>query len=270
MGTGEALCPSYGLRATGLRRMGKAKRAHRPNRYQGMPLLPMLGGDGHGRGPLPILRATGLRRVPIGPIAIDQDMPLSTMLGADAIAMEGCRLGIFRNMEYRRCYWPGGLYFFTVVTEQRRPLLVEHVDRLRGAFRHAMERHPFEIEGIVVLPDHLHTIWHLPEAEADFSVRWMVIKRKFSAGLPLATTNASKRHKREKGIWQRRFWEHCIRDQADWQRHMDYIHYNPVKHGYCASPGDWPYSSFRRSVERGLYRPDWGADVSPAPDLDLE
>jgi putative transposase len=113
-------------------------------------------------------------------------------------------------MDYRRYYQPGGTYFFTVVTEQRQPLLIEHIDRLRSAFRHGMKRYPFIIEGIVVLPDHLHTLWRLPEGDDNFSVRWMVIKRKFSAGLDPAIVNPSKQAKREKGIWQRRFWEYPL------------------------------------------------------------
>ncbi|MBE9136315.1 transposase [Nodosilinea sp. LEGE 07088] len=163
-------------------------------------------------------------------------------------------------MEYRRYYQNGGSYFFTVVTENRRPLLTQHIDRLRNAFRHSMERYPFVIEGIVVLPDHLHTLWRLPDGDDDFSLRWMVIKRKFSAGLKPGIVNASKRAKREKGIWQRRFWEHCIRDERDWRCHLDYIHYNPVKHGYCHKPADWPYSSFHRSVRQGLYTADWSSE----------
>jgi putative transposase len=174
-------------------------------------------------------------------------------------------------MDYRRCYQPGGSYFFTVVTADRRPLLVEHVDRLRAAFHHGMKRHPFTIEGIVIMPDHLHTLWRLPEGDPNFSVRWMVIKRKFSAGLEVEGVNQSRRAKREKGVWQRRFWEHCIRDADDWRGHLDYIHNNPVKHGYCLTPAEWPYSSFGRAVEQGLYTADWGANSPPtvAP-IDLE
>ncbi|MBD2256632.1 transposase [Pseudanabaena sp. FACHB-2040] len=176
-------------------------------------------------------------------------------------------------MEYRRYYQPGGSYFFTVVTEHRQPLLIEHIDRLRAAFRYGMERYPFVIEGIVILPDHLHTLWRLPDGDDDFSIRWMVIKRKFSTGLGAGAVNASKQKKREKGIWQRRFWEHYIRDDEDWRCHLDYIHYNPVKHGYCLTPADWPYSSFKRSVKQGLYEEDWGASLLPAlshADMELD
>lgn len=176
-------------------------------------------------------------------------------------------------MEYRRCYQPGGCYFFTVVTEQRQPLLIDHIDRLRIAFRHTMDRYPFAIDGIVVLPDHLHTLWRLPDGDDDFSKRWMVIKRKFSAGLAPGVINASKQRKREKGIWQRRFWEHHIRDESDWRAHMDYIHYNPVKHRYCATPSEWPYSSFQKSIEQGLYSAAWWSNSSLTlanQDIELE
>jgi putative transposase len=158
-------------------------------------------------------------------------------------------------MQYRRFYQSGARYFFTVVTENRVPLLIENIERLRAAFRLCMSRYPFEIEAIVVLPDHLHTIWRLPEGDADFSKRWMVIKRKFSAGLQSPVISDSKTKKREKGIWQRRFWEHCIRNEDDWRRHVDYIHFNPVKHGYVSKPQDWPYSSFNQAIRKGWYEP---------------
>ncbi len=156
-------------------------------------------------------------------------------------------------MEYRRFYKPGAWYFFTVVTEKRNPLLIDHVDRLRDVFRLCVERYPFDIEAIVVLPDQLHTLWKLPEGDDDFSTRWIVIKRKFSSGLQSVEVSASKANKREKGIWQRRFWEHYIRDEEDWRRHMDYIHYNPVKHGYVSRPEDWQYGSYKQAIQKGLY-----------------
>ncbi|MDP2178503.1 REP-associated tyrosine transposase [Methylicorpusculum sp.] len=156
-------------------------------------------------------------------------------------------------MQYRRFYQAGARYFFTVVTENREPLLIENIERLRAAFRLCLTRYPFEIEAIVVLPDHLHTLWRLPEGDASFSKRWMVIKRKFSAGLPSRVVSDSKTKKREKGVWQRRFWEHCIRDENDWRRHVDYIHFNPVKHGYVAEPQAWLYSSFNDAVSKGWY-----------------
>ncbi|MEA2078271.1 MAG: transposase [Pseudomonadota bacterium] len=165
-------------------------------------------------------------------------------------------------MDYRRAKIPGTTYFFTLVTEHRRPLLIEHIDRLRAAFRHVREKRPFRMEAIVVLPDHLHTLWTLPEGDSDYSTRWMQIKRKFSSSLSAAPSNPSQASKREKGIWQRRFWEHCIRDELDWRNHLDYIHYNPVKHGLITRVYDWPYSSFHRFVERGWYSEDWGDEVS--------
>lgn len=159
-------------------------------------------------------------------------------------------------MEYRRLYQSGARYFFTVVTENREPLLIDNIERLRAAFRLCLLRYPFEIEAIVVLPDHIHTLWRLPDGDSDFSTRWMVIKRKFSAGLPSHFVSDSKTKKREKGIWQRRFWEHCIRDENDWRRHVDYIHFNPVKHGYVSAPQDWLYSSFNQAVRKGWYEPN--------------
>ncbi|MDD3450236.1 MAG: transposase [Gammaproteobacteria bacterium] len=166
-------------------------------------------------------------------------------------------------MDYRRHRLPGGSCFFTVVTQHRRPLLVDHIEALRAAFRLVRSRYPFAIEAIVVLPDHLHTLWRLPDGDSDYSRRWMVLKRAFSSALPAAPASPSQARKREKGVWQRRFWEHTIRDEADWARHMDYIHYNPVKHGYVDSPAAWPWSSFPRWVARGVYEPGWGAGEPP-------
>jgi len=156
-------------------------------------------------------------------------------------------------MDYRRFYRPGARYFFTVVTERRQPILIENIERLRESFRRCLSRHLFEIEAIVILPDHLHSVWRLPETDADFSKRWMVIKRHFSTGLPIGIVNHSKVKKREKGVWQRRFWEHQIRDDEDWRRHIDYVHFNPVKHNYVEAPQDWPYSSYHQAVHNGWY-----------------
>jgi putative transposase len=112
-----------------------------------------------------------------------------------------------------------------------------------------------------VLPDHIHALWALPEGDADFSARWSLIKSGFSQGLNAQTRSMSKVAKREKGIWQRRYWEHAIRDDEDFERHVDYIHFNPVKHGHVMRVCDWPYSSFHRFVEQGLLVPDWGGDL---------
>ena len=164
-------------------------------------------------------------------------------------------------MDYRRYYQPGGSCFFTVVTHDRRPILTteENIQRLRRAFRHVRTKHPFHIDAIVVLPDHLHTVWRLPEGDADFSTRWRKIKHYFSIGASKGVVSSSQQHKREKGVWQRRFWEHALRDEHDWRRHIDYIHYNPVKHGHVLTAGQWPFSSFHKAVKMGWYEPDWGA-----------
>lgn len=143
------------------------------------------------------------------------------------------------RMEFRRARIPGGTYFFTVVAAERRPLLIDNASRLREAFRSVKHRYPFHIEAIVVLPDHLHAIWRLPDGDADYPLRWSLIKRHFSIGLPAGWRTASRRSKREKGIWQRRYWEHCIRDENDLHRHLDYIHYNPAKHGFVNRVADW-------------------------------
>ena len=142
---------------------------------------------------------------------------------------------------YRRAYVPGGCYFFTVVTWKRRPLLIQHLAHLRLAFSQVKKTRPFGIDGIVVLPDHLHCIWQLPPHDVDYSTRWKLIKQAFSKGVP-----ARLNHRDEKRIWQRRFWEHVIRDERDWENHMAYIFYNPIKHGYVKKPLDWEYSSFFR------------------------
>lgn len=159
--------------------------------------------------------------------------------------------------DYRRVLVEGGCYFFTAVTYERRRLLVRnsHLNRLRYGFQQVMRSHPFRLDAIVVLPDHMHCIWSLPEGDADFATRWRLLKRHFSvASLLPARRNGAK------PVWQPRFWEHLIRDEEDFRRHLDYIHYNPVKHGYVGSPAQWSYSSFSRYVQRGWYEPGWGSE----------
>jgi putative transposase len=125
----------------------------------------------------------------------------------------------------------------------------------------AQTRHPFEIAATVVLPDHLHAIWTLPEGDADFALRWRLIKSAFSRELPDdERISASRARKAERGIWQRRYWEHTLRDENDFARHFDYIHFNPVKHGHVGRVTDWPYSTFHRMVQLGVYPEDWGGD----------
>ncbi|EMR12715.1 transposase IS200-family protein [Methylophaga lonarensis MPL] len=165
-------------------------------------------------------------------------------------------------MQYRRAFVAAGTYFFTVNLLQRdKSLLTDHIDLLRNAFRRVKLTHPFDIDAMVVLPDHLHAIWTLPENDFDFATRWRLIKSHFSHGIPLTERiNASRRHKSERGIWQRRYWEHLIRDDLDYSCHIDYIHYNPVKHGYVDKAVDWPYSSIHRFVGNGMITNDWGVD----------
>jgi putative transposase len=164
---------------------------------------------------------------------------------------------------YRRNTIPGGSFFFTVnLAERRLSLLIEHVDLLRGAFRDVRRRHPFAIDAIVILPDHLHAIWTLPEGDRDYATRWRLIKSAFSRALPSGERiSASRAARAERGIWQRRYWEHTLRDDRDVARHMDYIHFNPVKHGLVTRVQDWPYSSFHRLVRLGTYPADWGGDI---------
>ncbi len=163
---------------------------------------------------------------------------------------------------YRRNFVAGGSYFFTVNLANRRfRLLTENIDLLRAAFRYTRQRHPFAIEAIVVLPDHLHTIWTMPEGDSDFAVRWAIMKARFSRALRKGEpVSASRRRRRERGIWQRRYWEHTIRDEDDFARHVDYIHFNPVKHGHVESVGAWPFSSFHRMVRLGFYPESWAGD----------
>ena len=160
---------------------------------------------------------------------------------------------------YRRNFLGGGSYFFTVnLAERSSQLLTDHIGLLRAAFRYTRARHPFSIEAIVVLPDHLHTIWTLPSVDADYPLRWRLIKTNFSRGLALGERRTKSRaEKGERGIWQRRYWEHTLRDERDYGRHVDYIHINPLKHGHVRCVKDWPHSSFHRYVRWGIYPIDW-------------
>ena len=165
--------------------------------------------------------------------------------------------------QYHRAHIPGGTYFFTVVTFNRQPLFKEEsaVLWLKQCLEAEVERHPFTIRAMVVLPDHLHTIWTLPEDDSDYSMRWRQIKSNFSRHYDRSTNGdvpESRRRKQEQDIWQRRFWEHAIKDQEDFNRHCDYIHFNPVKHGLVKSAAGWKASTFQRFVELGVYESDWG------------
>ncbi len=163
--------------------------------------------------------------------------------------------------DYRRYRAQGGCYFFTLTLNDRRQhLLVKHIEQLRHSFREVKQKHPFHIDAMVVLPEHLHCILTLPEGDANFSMRWRQIKSGFSRQLPAFDIRSKSRERRqERGIWQRRFWEHVIRDQQDFNHHVDYIYFNPVKHGWVSKVADWQYSTFHRDVARGIYLVDWGS-----------
>jgi putative transposase len=164
---------------------------------------------------------------------------------------------------YRRNFVPGGSYFFTVnLADRQQQLLTQHIEFLRTAFRYTQKRHPFTIEAIVILLEHLHAIWGLPEGDADFAVRWRLIKTEFSRALPEGEgVSQSRFSKGERGIWQRRYWEHTLRDEEDFERHVNYIHFNPVKHGHVSRVKDWPHSSFHRMVREGVLPDDWAGDA---------
>jgi len=173
---------------------------------------------------------------------------------------------------YRRIAAPGGTFFFTIVTFQRQKILIEPQSRqiLREVIDDVRVTYPFNIRAWVLLPDHIHCLWTLPPEDANFSQRWGLIKAKFTKRIKDLSHNstwqtASRIKHRESVIWQRRFWEHIIRDENDFQKHFDYIHYNPVKHGLVDSARDWPYSTFHRYVREGIYPEDWGVAVSLEP-----
>jgi putative transposase len=163
---------------------------------------------------------------------------------------------------YRRAFVPGGCWFFTAnLLDRRSTLLIDEIATLREATRRTRERYPFRIDAFVVLPDHIHAIWTLPEGDTDFSTRWRLIKIVFSKAIPATERLSKVRHARgERGIWQRRFWEHLIRDDEDYRRHVEYCYINPVKHGRVSRVGDWPFSSFHRDVSAGLFPQDWAGE----------
>ena len=167
---------------------------------------------------------------------------------------------------YRRNRVAGGTYFFTVTLRDRKStLLVDRIGHLRAAFRTAKRAHPFRIDALVVLPEHLHTIWTLPPEDDDYSGRWRAIKALFARSLAANGRRMERNSKGEYDLWQRRFWEHTIRDGDDLRRHVEYIHFNPVKHGHVARVSDWPYSTFHRYVRLGVYPLDWaGGDMDAA------
>jgi putative transposase len=169
----------------------------------------------------------------------------------------------------RRVWQPGGTYFFTVNLNDRvnNDLLIRHIETLRDAVRDVRVKLPFEIVAWVVLPDHMHAIWTLPHGDVDYAKRWLAIKAIFSRRVPKTEFISNSRHARgERGIWQRRFWEHTIRDDRDLDDHINYVHYNPVKHGYVEDAAKWPYSSFHRYLRGGVL-PMYGPTAN---DMDLD
>ena len=166
---------------------------------------------------------------------------------------------------YIRYRQPGGCYFFTVnLANRRSQLLIDEIQWLRRCVSKVKQQRPFHIDAWVVLPEHMHCIWTLPHGDDDFSSRWREIKKAFSRGIPNQEYRSPVQQSRaERGIWQRRFWEHVIRSPKDYQAHLDYLHYNPVKHGWVQAVRDWPYSSFHRWQERGVYPLDWAGEGVP-------
>ena len=164
---------------------------------------------------------------------------------------------------YRRSNIAGASYLFTVnLADRSQALLTENIALLRSAFEYTRERHPFIVDAVVVLPEHMHAIWTLPAGDSDFALRWRLIKTFFSRGLPRGEPRSNSRQRKgERGIWQRRYWEHLIRDEVDFSRHVDYIHINPVKHGLVLHVAEWPHSSFHRYVQAGILPGDWAGDV---------
>jgi putative transposase len=170
--------------------------------------------------------------------------------------------------DYRRAWCPGGTWFFTVNLLQRRgnDQLTREIELLRAVVTNVRRRHPFRIHAWVVLPDHLHCVIQLPEGDTNFALRWRLIRMGFSKGIAKTERRSAVRIRRgERGIWQRRYWEHLIRDSADFRAHMDYVHIDPLKHGLVERVVDWPFSTFHRLVEGGIYPSDWAGSVSGLP-----
>ena len=169
---------------------------------------------------------------------------------------------------YRRYFVPGGSYFFTLVVDRRRRLFDDSdaVRLLGDVLRQTVIKWPMTVNAMVLLPDHLHAIWSLPPGDSEYSKRWGWAKKEFTqqwlaAGGSDHPVSAGRKRTRRRGIWQPRFWEHTLRDEEDFERHFDYIHWNPVKHGHVRRPKDWPHSSFHRWVREGIYPEDWGCQT---------
>ena len=165
-------------------------------------------------------------------------------------------------VQYRRNFVPGGRFFFTVtLVDRRSSALIENIDVLREAFRVTQVERPFSFDAVVILPEHLHAVLTLPPGDSDFSGRWRRIKSLFTRHIVGNGAQISRDRSGEYLLWQRRFWEHTIRDDRDFATHIDYIHYNPVKHGLVSQVADWPHSSFHRYVRDGVLPKDWAGSV---------
>ena len=172
---------------------------------------------------------------------------------------------------YRRAWYLGGTYFFTINLLQRRnnDLLTRHIQSLRTVVKDVRSRHPFAIHGWVVLPDHIHCVIELPQGDSNFALRLKLIKSNFSKCIPKTErVSASRKARGERGIWQRRYWEHLIRDEADFEAHMNYVHINPVKHGLVKYVKNWPYSTFHHLVGQGVYSENWAGGLQPSIEYD--
>ena len=162
-------------------------------------------------------------------------------------------------VKYRRSRISGGTYFFTVTLKDRRSdILLGHVETFRTAYTKVKTEHPFKTLSYVILPDHIHCLWQLPESDSNYSQRWQLIKKGFTSRLLKKGMALSRNKHGEYNLWQRRYWEHTIRDEQDYENHINYIHYNPVKHGLVKRAQDWPHSSFLYYVSRGVLPLDWG------------
>jgi putative transposase len=185
------------------------------------------------------------------------------MSGVARIEQSEIRDNLSAMVRYRRNLIAGGTFFLTATLADRTSsALTNHVAALRMSIRLTRRQHPFTIDAVVVLPDHLHIIMTLPPNDADFPIRSSLIKRRFTTAIAKAGATVARRQNGELALWQRRFWEHTIRDETDYERHVDYIHFNPVKHSLVTRVRDWPYSSFHRFVRRGILPQDWAGDSS--------
>jgi putative transposase len=165
-------------------------------------------------------------------------------------------------VHYRRLQVKGGIYFFTVALQDRKStLLTQYIRVLQKSWKSVQVKRPFKTIAYVILPDHFHAVWQLPEDDNDFPTRLRLIKRQFTKNVVVMNSVFSKNKRNEYNIWQKRYWEHMIRDERDYENHINYIHYNPIKHKYVKRTRDWPYSSFMKFVNQGIYKLNWSDNI---------